>query len=219
MGYTDFRKLIRRLITIIQDEYSKLRRKRFWNSLFLLLGISFIIAISFSNNDAIREMATGAFSGGIIGLIILWYEQIREDEREEKQDQRDAAFAYQLQLQNKNLATFQEMSNIFLAFIQPNFDSLTHTSTPVKMHESSQARDLFEGIDKLRLVSARLFDPHIEHLLIDFNQESKAFIESHYREYFYGWDNSISKKSIEELGWSVKKNYYAVRKYIFIEQG
>lgn len=51
----------------------------------LLLITSFIIAINFPKNDAVREMATGAFSGGIIGWIILLYEQMRENEREDKQ--------------------------------------------------------------------------------------------------------------------------------------
>ena len=71
--------------TRINEEYSKLKHKRFWKGVAILLIASLFIAIRFSCNDAVREMATGAFSGGVIGAIILLYEQMRENEREDNQ--------------------------------------------------------------------------------------------------------------------------------------
>ena len=54
---------------------------------------SLICARWFNEVDWVREISTGAFSGAVIGLIILIYEQQKEDRRETVQWERDRKLA------------------------------------------------------------------------------------------------------------------------------
>lgn len=84
-----------------------LKKVLFWAALVCLVVISMWFAIraddlslqwdwlpdgisrwSMTDKDAVREMATGAFGGGIVGAVILAYEQLRDDQREGRADRR-----------------------------------------------------------------------------------------------------------------------------------
>lgn len=174
----------------------------------ILLGVIFIVlALSLVGSylgqilklDALREISTGAFSGGFIGLILLWYEEIREGEREKYQVKRDQSFAQELSLQNKRLVTLQEMHNIWLTEIDPHFWTLLNTA-PVQVNESSAESEFFNALQRLQYLSTRISDLEFKRNLVTFTNESRAYIDKFHREHFFENGNSyISEMSLTEL--------------------
>lgn len=86
------------LASISSDNKTKFQRWLFFAALVVLIALSAWFALraddgglqgfvewaswdSTNNGDAVREMATGAFAGGIIGMVILLFEQLRDDQR------------------------------------------------------------------------------------------------------------------------------------------
>jgi len=116
--------VINDLIDKAKKELSKLKHKRFWSVVISLIFLSGIIAVANDGkpDSAWREMAAGAFSGGIIGLIILWYEQLRESEREKAQVQRDIEQAKRLQNEIDSATNIRYFADQLLTVLIPTYE-------------------------------------------------------------------------------------------------
>lgn len=98
-----------------------------WLLIAALCTSSAIVAVLWSENDAIREMATSAFGGGIIGSVILFYEQFREERREKLQNERDIEQAERLQKGSDRGADLRSAADILLKELKPTYDKyFTH---------------------------------------------------------------------------------------------
>ena len=67
-------------------------------------------------------MATSAFGGGIIGSVILFYEQFREERREELQNERDIKQADRLQKAADKGTDIRSTADILLKELKPIYD-------------------------------------------------------------------------------------------------
>jgi len=96
-----------------------------------LVSIGTAIWADKNEMEAIREMATGAFGGAIIGALILFYEQRREEWREINQDARDEAQAARIQLFHHKEADIRSLADFMLKEFHPFyhnfFNHITHT--------------------------------------------------------------------------------------------
>lgn len=93
-----------------------------WILILGLCTLSAFIAVIWSENEAIREMATSAFGGGIIGCVILFYEQFREERREELQNERDIKQADRLQKAADKGTDIRSTADILLKELKPIYD-------------------------------------------------------------------------------------------------
>lgn len=93
-----------------------------WLAIGFVSVISASTSIFFSEYDAIREMATSAFGGAIIGGLILFYEQFREERRELLQYERDIAQAKRLQDGANRGADIRSAADTLLKELKPLYN-------------------------------------------------------------------------------------------------
>lgn len=113
-------------------KFAQTRHIVFWLVVITIIFLSAIVALLFDGkaDSAWREMAAGAFSGGIIGAIILWYEQLRETEREKIQLQRDIDQARRLQNEIDNSTNIRSLADKLLYEIIPTYQETISEVSP-----------------------------------------------------------------------------------------
>jgi len=96
------------------------KNKRTLLSTLIFILVFALIGAFFSKEEwnSLKDISTSAFSGGLIGLILVWYEQIREDERDSRQIERDIAQVKRLQKADD----IQKLADLVLLNIVPTFN-------------------------------------------------------------------------------------------------
>lgn len=102
------------------------------------LVLAAIFAWLFVENDAIREIATGAFAGGVIGAILLAWEVYREERREDLQRERDRALAKQIRIDADRHKDLRSAADYILNHLYPQIASLDKNVTLTEMIRSGK---------------------------------------------------------------------------------
>lgn len=104
---------------------SRIQHKWFLLIVVSIIGLSAKAAVYYNrlDNSVAQDMATGAFSGGIISFIILLYEQFREEERHNIQSERDKDQASRLRHDANRSEDIRSAANLVLFDIKPIYYS------------------------------------------------------------------------------------------------
>lgn len=126
--------------------------KRTLNTLWWLLVIAVCVVSAWvavcagDTHSAIREMATSAFGGAIVGALILAYEQFREEQREQIQWNRDVRQAQRLRSDANYEADVRSLADILLKELKPNYDTyfwhFTHSGNRAGVKHCDQFKEV-----------------------------------------------------------------------------
>lgn len=104
----------------IENGYRRLRHKWFIGVVLFLIVGSLVVAVNSQSDSVIQQTAIGAFSGLLIGFILLLYEQFREEEREDRQIERDISQVKRLQ----KAEDIQKLADMILHQLKPAFKDI-----------------------------------------------------------------------------------------------
>ena len=84
------------------------------------------------HHEVLGDLGVGVFTAGIIGGIILWYEEIREDEREARQFKRDRELALAIRSDANEESDRRSLADYLLVELKPLLDDLQYEANFVR---------------------------------------------------------------------------------------
>ena len=92
-------------------------------SIAVVIVVAVMVALN-AKNDQVKDMATSAFGGAIVGALIVFYEQIREDQRETIQFERDRQLAYRIRQDANRESDLRQLADYLLVDAWPALNQL-----------------------------------------------------------------------------------------------